>query len=54
MYVGLQVALHLPDGSETWRQIFNVLYTDETKGENFVQLLETHYQKDVDSLVLET
>ena len=31
---GLQLALHLPDGSEIHRQIFDTFNTDEMNGEN--------------------
>ena len=54
----LQLALHLPEGSEIHRQILDTLDTDEMKGENgwrsVTELLETHYQKDDNSLAFET
>ena len=47
---GLQLALHLPEGIEICRQIFDKLKTDEMKVENgwkaVIELLETHYQID--------
>ena len=55
---GLQLALDFPESSEIRRQIFDTLYTDEMKGENgwrsVIELLETHYQKDDNSLAFET
>ena len=51
---GLQLALYLSEASEIRRQIFDTLDTDEMKTENgwrsVIELLETHYQKDDNSL----
>ena len=54
---GLQLALHLSEASEIRRQIFDTFDTDEMKGENgwrsVTELLETHYQKEDNSLAFE-
>ena len=55
---GLQLALHLPEGSEIRRQIFYTLDTDEMKTKNcwrsVIELLETDYQEDDNSLAFKT
>jgi len=55
---GLQLALHLPDGSEIRHQIFDTLDTDEMKGESgwraVITLIEKHYKKDDNTTAFET
>ena len=47
---GLQLALHLPEGSEIRTQIFDTIDTDEMEGDDgwkrVIDLLEHHYKKD--------
>ena len=55
---GLQLALHLPDGSEIRRQIFDTLDTDDMKGDagwrSVINLIEKHYKKDDNTTAFET
>ena len=51
---GLQLALHLPEGSEIRCQIFYSVDTDDLKGDDgwkkIIDLLKKHYSKDGKSL----
>ena len=55
---GLQLALHLPDGTEIRRQIFDTLDTDEMIGEDgwkaVIDLLEKYYKKDDNTTAFDT
>ena len=55
---GLQLPLHLPEGSEIRRQIFGTLDTDDLKGEagwtTVIKLLKQDYQKDDNTTAFET
>lgn len=47
---GLQLALHLPDGSEIRGQVFDTLDTEDMIGDDrwkkVIELIETYYSKD--------
>ena len=47
---GLQLALHLPEGSEIRRQIFDSIDTDDMKGDDGWK----HYSKDDNTAAFET
>ena len=55
---GLQLALHLSEGSEIKGQIFDRLDTDDLKGEvgwtTVIELLKQHYEKDDNTTAFET
>ena len=55
---GLQLALHLPEGSEIRHQVFDTLETDELVGDEgwakIIDLLEKHYKKDDNTTAFET
>ena len=55
---GLQLALHLPEGSEIRHQIFDSIDTDDLKGDDgwkkIIDLLKKHYSKDDNTAALET
>ena len=54
----LQLKLHLPEGSEIRRQIFDTLDTDDLKGKAgwtaVIELLKQHYEKDDNTTAFET
>ena len=55
---GLQLALHLPEGSEIICQIFDTLDTNDLKGEarwtTVTELLKQYYEKDDNTTAFET
>ena len=54
----LQLALHLPEGSEIRHQVFDTIDTDDLVGEDgwtkIIALLEKHYKKDDNTTAFET
>lgn len=55
---GLQLALHLPEGSEIRNQIFDTIDTDEMHGDDgwnkVIDLIEGHYKKDESTSAFQT
>ena len=55
---GLQLALHLPEGSEIRHQVFDSIETDDMKGDDgwkkIIDLLKKHHSKDDNTAAFKT